>query len=282
VVIDFHTHLLPPHFQNKKHNLTKLDLTFAEMFSNKNSKIANLEDLILSMDSNGIEISVVVNYGWTELSVAQTSNDYLLEASSKYPDRIRSFISINPLWGDDAIREIERCVSSGASGIGELHPSSQSVELPDEPGLNHVMQYAEALRIPVMFHSSEPVGHGYPGKGTTTPAKLFSLIKKWNQVEIICSHWGGGLPFYGHMPEVKTALSNVYFDSAASPFLYDKYVYQTVANSVGSKHMLFGSDFPLLSPKLLLDQISETCNSELSADLLHNNASRILGLEPLS
>ena len=49
----------------------------------------------------------------------------------------------------------------------------------------------------------------------------------------MCAHWGGGLPFYALMPEVEDSLSNVYFDSAASPFLYDASVFPTVAGLVG-------------------------------------------------
>jgi predicted TIM-barrel fold metal-dependent hydrolase len=57
------------------------------------------------------------------------------------------------------------------------------------------------------------------------------------------------LPFYAHMPEVRKALANVYFDSAATPFLYDQSVFSTVASAIGPDRMLFGSDFPLLNAK---------------------------------
>ena len=51
------------------------------------------------------------------------------------------------------------------------------------------------------------------------------------------------------MPEVKKTLANVYFDSAASPFLYSPRIYTQAIETVGSEKLLFGSDYPLLSPQ---------------------------------
>ena len=50
---------------------------------------------------------------------------------------------------------------------------------------------------------------------------------------VIAAHWGGGLPFYALMPEVREALENVYFDTAASHLLYDATVYRRVIELVG-------------------------------------------------
>ena len=128
-------------------------------------------------------------------------------------------------------------------------------------------------------HASEPVGHLYQGKGDTRPEILYEFISEYPQASIICAHWGGGLPFYGLMPEVKTQLSNTYFDSAASPYLYDNKIFETIVNILGSEHCLFGSDFPLIKTNRIVSQIqcSDLSESEKS-DLLSNNASRLLGL----
>ena len=66
---------------------------------------------------------------------------------------------------------------------------------------------------------SEPVGHAYAGKGDTFPGELLAMAQRFPNARIVGAHWGGGLPFYAHMPEVREALANVWFDSAASPFL---------------------------------------------------------------
>jgi predicted TIM-barrel fold metal-dependent hydrolase len=61
----------------------------------------------------------------------------------------------------------------------------------------------------------------------------------------ILAHWGGGLPFFFLNRRVAKAVSNVWYDSAASPLLYDAKVWRVVAGLVGSERILFGSDFPL-------------------------------------
>jgi predicted TIM-barrel fold metal-dependent hydrolase len=142
---------------------------------------------------------------------------------------------------------------------------------------------AEALRehgLAILLHASEPLGHDYQGKGILFPDILYPFIAGHPELTIICAHWGGGLPFYALMPEVKKALANVYFDSAASPFLYTPQVYKQVIQLVGAEWVLFGSDYPLLTPKRLLGEI-ETLDlaAEARELLLAGNARRLLGIE---
>ncbi len=49
--------------------------------------------------------------------------------------------------------------------------------------------------------------------------------------------------------EVKTVLQNVWFDTAASPFLYRPEMYRIAGEVVGFDKILFGSDYPLLKPQ---------------------------------
>lgn len=278
MVIDAHTHLLPPSFPGRLTELRQRDATFAELFASDDAKMATAEDLIAAMDADGIEASVAVGYGWCDQALAREANDYLLDAAARYPGRIVPFVSVHPGWGDDAIAEVERCVAAGARGIGELHPASQAIDLPDGYGVAALMQAAARLGLPVMVHGSEPVGHAYDGKGDTTPDRLLALIEAWPNATILCAHWGGGLPFYAHMSEVRAALANVYFDSAASPFLYDADVFRTVARAVGLDHMLFGSDFPLLSAERAAAEVRETLGADAAQAVLHDNAARLFGL----
>jgi predicted TIM-barrel fold metal-dependent hydrolase len=73
------------------------------------------------------------------------------------------------------------------------------------------------------------------------------------------------------MPEVAKAMANVYYDTAASPFLYSKKIYAIVSEIVGARKILFGTDFPLLSPRRYYQALEE---SGLSGE----DRERILGL----
>lgn len=278
LAIDAHTHLLPPSFTGRRVELRSRDATFAELFASDDAKMATAEELIAAMDAGGIEASIAVGYGWCDPSLAREANDYLLDAAARYPGRIVPFVSVHPGWGTGAIAEVERCAAAGARGIGELHPTSQAIDLPAGDGVAPLMEAATRLGLPVMVHGSEPVGHAYAGKGNTTPARLLALIEAWPNAIIICAHWGGGLPFYAHMPEVRAALANVYFDSAASPFLYDADVFRAVGRGVGVDHMLFGSDFPLLPAERVIAEVRESLGAEAAEAVLHGNAARLFGL----
>jgi predicted TIM-barrel fold metal-dependent hydrolase len=133
----------------------------------------------------------------------------------------------------------------------------------------------------LLLHCSEPVGHQYAGKGDSTPERLYPLIARHPNLKLVCAHWGGGLPFYGLMPEVKKALGNVYFDTAASPYLYHPQIYQQVVQILGTEHILFGSDYPLLRQSRLLDEIrSLELSQESQESVLSGNAIRLLGNGP--
>ena len=142
--------------------------------------------------------------------------------------------------------ELERCLDAGLRGCGELAPTSgDDVEIAD------LAPVADCLReraLPLMIHASEPVGHEYPGKGRFTPEACVALAKAYQGLTIVFSHMGGGLFVYELMPEIRACLADALYDTAAVPYLYDAGVYEVAVQAAGTEKLVFGSDFPLLSP----------------------------------
>lgn len=286
-VIDSHCHIFPEEFSQNRAELSKRDVTFAELFSpvatgKSNSREANMataETLVRNMDQCGVDRSIVMGLGWTDLDLAREANDYIIQSVARYPHRLVGFCSVNPSWGSKAAAEVERCWTAGLQGIGELHPDTQGFELDDLAITTPTMDLAYQLGIPVLIHTSEPVGHIYPGKGQTTPDKVCRFIENFPNNTIICAHWGGGLPFYALMPEVLKILKNVYFDSAASPFLYSPQIFNTVAKLLGADRILFATDFPLIQHRRAIAQVEEVMPPGYERDdILAGNAARLLGL----
>ncbi len=280
MIIDFHTHVFPPRIKKNRRHYIERDPCFAVLYAHKEAKLATAEDLIESMDKAGIDISVIVNVGWTTHELCVETNDYILESIARYPQRLIGFCTVQPLSSGAAIAEIERCARGGARGIGEMRPDMQLFDLADE---EIIPPFVEALRnhqLMLLTHASEPVGHDYPGKGIITPDMLYPFITSFPDLTIVCAHWGGGLPFYALMPEVKQAMKNVYFDTAASPFLYSPQVYNQVSQLVGADKILFGSDYPLLAQTRLLQELSSTDLPEEARSLiLYGNAQRLLDIK---
>ena len=280
LIVDSHTHILPGEFRSQRERWLAADRTFSDLFNDTAALTASSKDLITEMDKAGVDISVALGYGWTDQDAAHLSNDYLIATSAEYPGRIVPYCSVDPSWGEAALKEVDRCLSSGARGIGELHADTQGWSPEHVEGLQGIMGLASEAAVPVLVHASEPVGHSYPGKGVTTPNRLLNLAAAFPDVAFIFAHFGGGLPFYALMPEVAETLSNVYFDSAATPFLYRPDVYAISAAGVGRDRILFGSDFPLIRQDRAIRGVRGSGLNDIDIDLvLGGNVMDLLGLK---
>jgi len=277
VIIDFHTHILPPQVKENRDDFVRRDACFAEFYSSPKAKMATAEELIASMDQAEIDTSVILNTGWMSQELCAQINDYILEAAARYPDRLVAFCAIQPKAGEAAIAELERCARGGARGIGELRPDIQGFDLGDKELMEPFAEVARRCHLLFLIHASEPVGHLYPGKGTITPDTLYRFISNFPELYVICAHWGGGLPFYALMPEVASALANTFFDTAATPFLYQPRIFGHIADIAGADKILFGSDYPLMSPRRVMAQIESVgLSPEVKAMILGGNARRLL------
>ena len=279
MIIDFHTHIFPPELRENREQYLGRDPCFDHLYSDPKAKLATAEDLIASMDREGIDLSIVLNIGWTSHQMCVETNDYIMEAISRYPKRLVGFCALQPKAGEAAIAELERCARGGMRGIGEMRPDIQGFDLGDEAAVRTMVEAAAEHQFILLTHASEPVGHLYSGKGNITPDILYRFICQFPQIPIVLAHWGGGLPFYALMPEVSRALENVFFDTAATPFLYRPEIFTHVGQIVGFDKILFGTDYPLLSPSRVMTQLrSVGLGEEAEGLILGGNAERLLGL----
>jgi predicted TIM-barrel fold metal-dependent hydrolase len=280
MIVDFHTHVFPPQIKKNRNKYIERDPCFAILYSDPKAKMATAEELIASMDEAGVDISVILNIGWTTHELCLETNDYIIDSVSRYPQRLVGFCAVQPQSSKAAVAEIERCAQAGIRGVGEMRPDIQLFDLGDEVVMEPLVEVLRKHQLVLLLHASEPVGHDYPGKGGITPDMLYPFITSFPDLTLVCAHWGGGLPFYALMPEVKKAISNVYFDTAASPFLYTPQVYNHVISLVGTDKILFGSDYPLLAPSRLLEEIKALDLPEETKNLiLSGNAQRLLGIK---
>ncbi|MFP4641225.1 MAG: amidohydrolase family protein [Dehalococcoidia bacterium] len=279
MIIDFHTHIVPPSVKDGRDTKAIQDPLYQSIHSGPKPRIATADDLIESMDQDGIDWSVALNTGWTTHDICKRTNDYIMEAVNKYPDRLVGFCSIQPN-SKDAAKEVERCARGGLRGIGEMMPHSQNFDLADKDLMEPIAETAKKYNMIILTHSTEPVGHIYPGKGNVLPGVLYKFITNFPYLRTVCAHWGGGLPFYALMPEVAEALENVYFDTAASPFLYKYDVFPRVADLVGTEKILFGSDHPLITQRRIIKSLERLDMPQESKDaILGGNARRLLGID---
>ncbi len=279
MIIDFHTHIFPPFFREARESLFPGEPAFELIYNSPKAKLIGYEELLQHMDDFGIEKSVVFGFPWEREENIKRHNDYIIEAVEEHPDRFVGFCCFSP-WFKKATQEVERCVDAGLRGVGELavYQGGLSSDLIDS--LEDIMSFCRERSLPFLLHTNEPVGHSYPGKAPMTLKEIYNFLKAFPQNIIILAHWGGGIFFYCLMKkEVKEMLKNVWFDTAASPFLYESQVYKIAGQIAGFDKVLFGTDYPLLPASRYFKEM-DTCGlAEYHKRLiLGENASALLGL----
>lgn len=278
MIVDFHTHVAPPWLRERRSEYVDVDPCFSLLYADPKAKLATADELLASMDEAQIDVSVILNIGWHSHEMCVRTNDYVLESVARFPRRLVGFCAIQLGAGEPAIRELERCITGGVRGIGELRPDTQEIRANGETSLHGIADISRKNNLIVLTHSSEPVGHSYAGKGEATPGLLYGLITAFKDVNVVCAHWGGGLPFYWLMPEVEKALDRVYFDTAATKYLYRPAIYKRVTDIVGGPgRILMGSDYPLISQSRQLQEVrSLDMPEDARAAIAGGNAEKLL------
>jgi predicted TIM-barrel fold metal-dependent hydrolase len=246
VIVDAHTHITAPEIIARRDDYLIRDAWFRDLYANPKARLCSAEDLIAAMDRASVDQSVVFGFGWRDMDLCRRDNDYVIEAVNRHPDRLIGFAIVNPAHGEGAVREMERCAHSGLRGVGELMPDGQGYRIDDEKTMAPIVEAALDLDMALLVHCSEPVGHLYPGKGTVTPDEVIRFARLFPQATLICAHWGGGAIFYELMPEIRQVMRNVYYDTAASLYLYDDDIFSLAARWAPGK-VLFATDYPLIT-----------------------------------
>lgn len=258
MVIDSHTHIFPSYFRNHRDLFLKKEPAFNLLYRSPDSKMAGMKDLISTMDEEHVDMAIIFGFPWKNEDHYKRHNDYIIESVEKAPKRLIGFCCFDPLVKNGP-REVERCLSAGLKGVGELAVYDSGLTDDVIDSFDDIMSICREHDAPVLIHTNEQVGHIYPGKQDMTLGQIYSLVKKYPRNNIILAHWGGGLFFYKLMKrEVREALNNVWIDTAASPYLYSPEIYRVAVDIIGCDKILFGSDYPLLKPGRYFKEMKES------------------------
>lgn len=280
MLIDSHTHIFPPEICRQRERYCERDPWFAELYTNPKARMASAEDLLAEMDGAGVHASISFSFGWSDPGLIHETNSYVLDAMRRYPGRIYGLAVLQPTAGEQAVYELERCARAGMVGLGELMPHGQGYRLSDIDMLTPIAEVAEHYNLFVLSHCSEPVGHLYPGKGDVSFADIIAFLTAFPALRFVAAHWGGGLPFYNLMPEIQRLLAGrVWYDTAATVYLYRPEIFAIVTQLVGAEQILFGSDYGLLRQARIIKHITHAGLDKQAQELiLGENARKLLGL----
>jgi len=279
MIVDFHTHIFPPEVVNGRQDFVARDPVFAHIYGSPTARMVTAEGLVEALDEEGVDKGVVFGFPWRDAGLSRMANAYLMDAKERHPERIVPFYTPSLAGGKQAVRQAVRALERGMQGIGEVAFYTSGMGKRQWSYLRSLAEVARDWGVPLLLHTNESVGHQYPGKTDMRLRDLWRFVEEAEGVTLVLAHWGGGLFFYELMKSVRKRAENLYYDTAASPFLYSPQVYRIAVEILGPERILFGSDFPLIRPSRYRKEMEE---GGLPADaqemIMGQNASRLLGL----
>jgi len=210
------------------------------------------------------------------------SNEEIAERARANADVIIPFASVDPARGREGVAMARRLIEEhGVRGF-KFHPSSQGFYPNDRAGYP-LYEVIEAARLPALFHTGQTgAGAGLPGGGGvrlkfSNPMYLDDVAADFPGLPIILAH--PSVPWQEEALAVAVHKPQVYIDlSGWSPKYFPAALVQ-YANTLLKEKVLFGTDFPMLTPERWQRDLELTAiREDVKPGIFKDNAARLLGL----
>ena len=210
------------------------------------------------------------------------SNEEIAQACGEFPDVLIPFASIDPWKGKTAVAQARRLAGDfGVRGF-KFHPSLQAFH-PNDPMAYRLYEVIEELGAIALFHTGQTgIGAGAPGGGGirlkySNPMDIDDVAADFPGLRIVLAH--PSFPWQDEALAVATHKPNVHIDlSGWSPKYFPPQLIR-YANTLLKDKVMFGSDFPVITPDRWLADFSELAiKPEVRPLILKENAARLLRL----
>ena len=218
----------------------------------------------------------------TRLRHPALSSAEIADGAARNNDVLIPFGSVDPLQGGSSVDLARRLVEQNGVRGFKFHPTVQGFDPSDEV---HYPLYSaiEELGVPALFHTGQTgIGAGMRGGygfklGLSNPMLLDPIAADFPELQIIMAH--PSVPWQDEALSVATHKHNTWIDlSGWSPKYFPESLVRA-ANSYLKKRVLFGSDFPLLTPDRWIRDVEQTAlKPEVLPGIMKDNAARLLGL----
>lgn len=229
---------------------------------------------VAALDAAGVERALVS--AWWGPRGPMLDNDHVAALVRAHPDRFVGVASVDLSRPMEAVRELRRCVTE--LGFRGLRVLPWLWGLPPDDRRYYPL-YAACIDLGVPFCTQ--VGHAGPlcasEPGRPIPY-LDHVAIEFPELTIIGGHIG--YPWTTEMIAMATKYPNVYIDTSA--YKPSRYPPELVAymRGHGRRKVLFGSNFPMLTPSQCLAEVTALELDDEARDLfLSGNAVRVFGLD---
>jgi len=274
MVIDFHVHPPTEEFVN---TLGELFEPTVKYFRSK-FKILSYKEFAEDLISQGITKAIILPLVSSLNGTRRIKNEHIYEICNSNPDLFIGFASFD--LNKDYMDELKYAIKNlGLKGI-KIHPQLQAINV-DSKKLYPVYEFAEKNELPVVIHTGiTGIGAGLKGGGKLKlefgrPIYLDNIAADFPNVNFILAHFGW--PWYEEALAIAYHKGNVFIDiSGWSP----KYIPQIVIkymNSLIPNKFLFGSDYPMLQPSRIINELKQiNVKEEVLKLIFYENAKNIL------
>lgn len=279
--IDIHVHI---EMDAHGHNSLPDDLAEAAAAYFKNGGLQPELDAVANYYRERNMAAVVFTVdATTNLRHAPVSSADIAEGAARNNDVLIPFGSVDPHLGRAAIDTARRLIEDhGVRGF-KFHPTVQGFD-PSHERFHPLFEVLEEAGSIALFHTGQTgIGAGMRGGrglrlSLSNPMLLDDLAADFGDLQIIMAH--PSVPWQDEAISVATHKHNTWIDlSGWSP----KYFPEALVRAAGSylkDRVLFGSDYPMISPERWLNDIGQTSlKPEALPGILKDNAIRLLKLE---
>jgi predicted TIM-barrel fold metal-dependent hydrolase len=208
-------------------------------------------------------------------------NDEVLAAAAANPDVLIPFASVDPHKGKLGVREAIELIERGVRGF-KFHPNTQAFWPNDRAWYPLYEVIAEAGLIALFHSGTTGIGAGMPGGGGvrlkySNPMLVDDVAADFPELDIILAH--PSFPWQEEALAVAVHKPNVYIDLSGWSPKYFPEILVRYTNTLLKDKMLFGSDYPLITPdRWLADFEKLEIRDAVRPLVLKENAARLLGL----
>lgn len=219
----------------------------------------------------------------TSLGHKPNSSEEIAEGAARNNDVLIPFGSVDPLQGTAAIDRARMLFEDyGVRGF-KFHPTLQNFD-PSADAFAPLFETIEEMEVPIVVHTGQTgIGSGLPGGhglrlSLSNPMLLDDLAARFPALQIIMAH--PSVPWQDEALAVATHKANTWIDlSGWSPKYFPANLVRQ-ANSILQNKVLFGSDFPLITPDRWINDFANLeLKDEVRPKILKTNAMRLLGLD---
>lgn len=246
----------------------------------REEKISQTAEMYRQLDMMAVLLAVDSTTG---MGTPPVTNDFVAEAMKNDPDVFIGFASVDPWAGKKAVDEVKRAMEElGLKGF-KFHPGTQAFYM-NEKQFYPIYEEIAKYDVPMLIHTGTTgIGAGLPGGGgiklgACRPIPYMDdVAADFPEINMILAH--PSFPWTEESLAMAVHKPNVYIDLSGWLAKYFSPTLIKYCNSVIPEKVLFGTDYPLLTPQRWLDSFEKApFKDEVRPKILFENANRLLGL----